>query len=106
MGLDVYLTQGGHEVYWSNITHNLNKMAAEAQIYKPLWRPDEHNFEFACDLLEPLSYGLALLLDRPDHFRQFNAENGWGMYEGFLDFVEKYLDACIEYPDAVVSVSR
>ena len=34
------------------------------------------------------------------------ATNGWGMYEHFVPFVEKYLEACKEYPDAVIEVSR
>ncbi len=57
MSLDVYLedetkprvcsccnqviTGSFEEVYISNVTHNLNKMAGEAGIYEALWRPEE-----------------------------------------------------------------
>ena len=50
--------------------------------------------------------GLADLKARPEHFKTFNSPNGWGMYEHFVPFVEKYLEACKEYPDAIVGVSR
>ena len=43
MSLSVYLSE---EVYNSNITHNLNKMAAEAGIYRLLWYPEEEDLTF------------------------------------------------------------
>lgn len=94
------------EVYSRNITHNLNKMAAEAGIYAALWRPDESGFTHAQQLIAPLEQGLALLKSDPDRFRQFNPENGWGTYESLLDFVADYLHACREWPSASVEVSR
>jgi hypothetical protein len=32
--------------------------------------------------------------------------NGWGDYDGFITFVRDYLEACEQYPDANVRVSR
>lgn len=93
-------------LYSSNITHNLNKMAAEAGIYKHLWRPDEIGFDRAEQLIQPLTDGLALLKSDPARFEAFNSPNGWGMYEHFVRFVEDYLNACIERPKAKVRVSR
>ena len=46
------------------------------------------------------------LKSRPEYFKQFNAANGWGTYEHFVPFVEGYLDACLQYRDAIVGVSR
>jgi hypothetical protein len=109
MSLDVYLknsTIEDNDVYSANITHNLNAMAAEAGIYEHLWRPDEIKIVKASELIEPLSAGLKLLKSDPTRFEKHNAENGWGLYEHFVPFVEKYLTACIENPDALVSVSR
>lgn len=107
MSLDVYLTVTKPvEVYDANITHNLNKMAEAAGIYKHLWRPDEIGVTKARELIEPLTVGLAKLKADPDHFEQFNSPNGWGKYEHFVPFVAKYLAACIENPDAEVMVSR
>ena len=92
--------------YSANITHNLGKMATEAGIYMHLWRPDEIEIKTAQELIDPLRSGLALLKSDEQRFIQFNATNGWGLYEHFVPFVEKYLNACIENPDAEVRVSR
>lgn len=93
-------------VYSRNITHNLGKMADAAGIYKYLWRPDENGITKASQLIQPLRDGLAALNTDPDKFKAFNPSNGWGNYEGLCDFVTDYLQACEEYPDAAVSVSR
>ena len=99
MSLDVYLTrkkwvsydegkthtEENEEVYWANITHNLSKMAGEAGIYEALWRPEEIGKTKATEIVE-----LADLKARPEHFKTFNSPNGWGMYEHFVPFVEKY----------------
>jgi hypothetical protein len=94
------------DVYSSNITHNLGRMAEEAGIYKHLWRPEEIGITTASQLVEPLSVGLVLLKSDPPRFKAFNSPNGWGLYEHFVPFVETYLEACRENPDAEVSVSR
>lgn len=94
------------QLFFANITHNLNKMAMEASIYQHVWRPEELNITTASELIEPLTKGIADMKARPDHYKQFNAANGWGLYEHFVPWLEKYLDACKEYPDAVVEVSR
>lgn len=107
MSLDVYLIDESDNVlYEANITHNLNKMAGEAGIYECLWRPDEHGIKKAGQIIEPLRAGLAQLVERPTHFEQFNAPNGWGMYHHFLPFCAKYLEACIAHPGAIVRVWR
>lgn len=107
MSLDVYLSATRPvEVYWANITHNLVGMADAAGIYQALWRPEEIGITKASQLIEPLTKGLELLKSDPAKFEAFNSPNGWGLYENFMPFVEKYLEACKENPDADVSVSR
>lgn len=120
MSLDVYLTRKKYisyddckthtvedeELYNDNITHNLYTMAEEAGIFQHLWRPEELNINKANELIIPLEKGLADLKARPDYFKQFNDPNGWGMYEHFIPFVEKYIEACKLYPDADINVSR
>lgn len=93
-------------VYEGNITHNLNAMAQGAGIYMELWRPEEMGITKAGQLIEPLTRGLKLLKSDPERFKRFNAPNGWGTYRDLVGFVERYLDACIENPDARVEVSR
>lgn len=120
MSLDVYLnrkrylsydegktyTEDDEQVYWANITHNLGKMAGEAGIYEALWRPEEIGKKRASEIVELLEKGLTDLKTRPEHFEKFNSPNGWGMYKNFVPFVEKYLEACKEFPDAIIEVSR
>lgn len=107
MSLDVYLTAvRPTTIFSSNITHNLNGMAKAAGIYSELWRPDEIGVTKASQLIAPLAKGLRLLKETPALFEQYNASNGWGMYKHFVPFVEEYLNACRENPDADVSVSR
>lgn len=125
MSLDVYLTGPETEVecvcsccdnvhtkktretyYDANITHNLGRMADAAGIYNCMWRPEEHGIAKAAQLIEPLRAGLALLQSDEPRFSQYNASNGWGLYEHFVPFVAKYLQACQKYPDADVNASR
>ena len=107
MSLDVSLKEMRlTSIYDSNITHNLNKMAEVAGIYKHLWRPDEIGITKASQLIEPLREGLALLLSDPERFKEFDPENKWGDYDGLVDFVRSYLAACQENPNAMVEVTR
>ena len=70
------------------------------------WRPEEIGAEYAKDIIEIVEKGLAYLKARPEYFEQFNSPNGWGMYEHFVPFVAKYLEAIKEYPEAKIEVSR
>jgi len=107
MSLDVCLSAiRPTTIYDRNITHNLNRMAAAAGIYQHLWRPDEIGVTKASQLIEPLRTGLTALLADPEKFKQFNPANGWGDYDGLVAFVQEYLSACEENPDADVSVCR
>lgn len=105
MSLSVYLNVT-HCVFWRNITHNLGGMAEKAGIYKALWRPEEIGAKIAGDIIEPLTNGLDLLKQNPDEFKKYNPENGWGDYEGLVDFVTEYLRFCVLFPDAEISVFR
>lgn len=100
------VTVSDGRVFSANITHNLNRMASEAGIYDCLWRPDEIGITKARELIDPLEKGLALLRSDPARFEAFNPSNGWGSYKGFVPWVERYLQACVLFPDAKVSVWR
>lgn len=95
-----------HELYSANITHNLGKMAKEAGLYMALWRPDELGIKTAKELIPLIESDLPGLKEHPEVFKKFSPENGWGTYEGFVEFVEGYLEACKQYPYARVEVSR
>ena len=94
-----------NELYWSNITHNLNKMADKAGIYEALWRPEEKGYKVAKDIIEIVEAGLKELKKRSEYFKGFNPENGWGTYEQLVNFTEEYLEACKKYPEAIIRVS-
>lgn len=100
-----YETNNIEEVLSVNITDNLNRMAKEAGVYDVLWKPSESGIVKAGDMVPALRAGLADLEARPDHFRQFNAQNGWGTYEYFVPFVREVLAAAIENPTAEVRAS-
>lgn len=111
MSLDVYLEdtctcgEKTDQVYSRNITHNLGRMAREAGIYTELWHPERSGFKLATELVEPLCIGLDRLKETPNHYKQFNPENGWGNYEGLVEFVTDYLKACQEYPKSKITTS-
>lgn len=98
--------ESSDEVYHGNITHNLIEMADKAGIYKYLWEPETLGIVKAFRLIDALQNGLTFLRNNSTFCKQFNPSNGWGSYEVFVDFVQNYLDACIQYPDANVFVSR
>jgi hypothetical protein len=107
MSLDVSLTKvRSTEVFWANITHNLNDMAEAAGIYKHLWLPEEIGITHAGQLIEPLEAGLKKMKADPDKYREYDSPNGWGKYDDFVPWVERYIEACKQDPDAEVSVSR
>lgn len=119
MSLDVTLTQNmPTEVFSANITHNLGLMAEqvklgkrygeELNLYKLLWRPDELVIPIlhARELGDYLDTAWNILLADPDHFKKFNPENGWGEYENLQTLVYKYRNACWDYPESTISVSR
>ena len=114
-----------NEVFSVNITHNLTEMADKAKIYEALWRPyrikstyskdltreDEFKFEYETDVLAKeiipfLEKGLKKLKAKPEYYKKFNSFNGWGMYEHFVPFVEKCLNACKENPELIVITDR
>lgn len=105
MSLDISLVRNQPTtVYSSNITHNLTRMADEAGIYKHLWEPEENSYTLASQLIGPLENALTLLKSDPERFKKYNAPNNWGVYEDFVNFIEKYLDACKQYPNATIEI--
>ena len=115
MSLDVYLVENKPvEVYSRNITHNLGKMAGCVDVssgggltlYHVLWRPDENGFKLAYELIPYLARGYAELIGYPEKYKAYNPTNGWGSYDGLVEFVFSYLQSCRENPNAVIKVSR
>jgi len=97
----VAISRDPTNVYGDNITHNVTKMAIEADLYF-LWHPDEHGINHASEMIPKLRVGIKKLKDNPDHMKTFNPSNGWGNYEDLLRFAEGVLDACELNPEAKV----
>jgi hypothetical protein len=99
-------------VFTQNITHNLGKMAGNVvfedglTLYDILWRPDEHGFVYAKGIADYLDIGFNILLSEPDYYKTFNPENGWGSYDGLVNFVYNYRNACWDNPEAELSICR
>jgi len=113
-------------LYTDNITHNLGKMANAAGLYEALWRPyrlkegynisendyqaeykfEEDNPVKANEIIPIIEKGLADMIARPEYYETFNSSNGWGMYEHFLPFIVRYLEALKKYPESFVECSR
>ena len=94
------------ELFTANITHNLGYMADKAGIYKILWRPEVVGAVVASDISSELARGLGDMKKRPEYYKPFDAGNKWGTYKDFIPWLEKYLEACLEYPDAKIEISR
>jgi len=107
MSLDIWLEQITEPVtvFDANITHNLGRMAREANIYDVLWRPEEHDISKAWQLIGPLSSAIEEMEKDPERFKKHDAPNGWGLYEHFLPWLKRLLDACEVYPGATIRTS-
>lgn len=99
---------GSSEVYSANYTHNIISIAKEVDLYYPIWRPEEMNppIAYAKDLVSLLLSGIERMRTHKDSLVLLNPKNGWGSYETFLPWVEKYIQACQDYPEAVIRVRR
>ena len=113
MSLDVTLTKTmPTEVYTSNITHNLSKMANQVMLEggitlrDVLWHPEKNGLYYARDISELLDEAFNTLLAEPNRFKTYNPENGWGDYDGLVDFVYNYRNACWDNPEAEIGVSK
>jgi hypothetical protein len=93
-------------LFQNNITHNLVPMAHLAGLYQYVWRPEENGINTAADMIPHLEQGLSNLLDTSQKFMHLNPDNGWGSYDGLVMFIQQYLRACKEYPDALVEACR
>ena len=77
----------------------LEKIASVLNSFNP---DDLYENPTADKLIPHLEAGLLKLKSHPEHYKQFDASNGWGTYKDFVPFVEEILDACKEHPKANV----
>lgn len=107
MPLDVTLTMTQPvEVFSANITHNLNRMAAALGVYQEIWKSDTVGINFAHQLIPVLESTIQKMKYNPEFYQAFDSPNGYGKYSDLLAWLEEYLDACKQYPEAVITVNR
>lgn len=106
MSLDVELRIGDEVVFKWNITHNLTSMADRAGFYRAAWRPDESGWANASDIADKLVDGVSYMIKNKKELELLNPDNGWGSYDGLLEFAFAYARACFENPEATIWVSR
>jgi len=97
-----------HVVWERNVTHNLGRLADALGVYEIIWRPEETDgmIECADDMVPPLEVAISVLLDKFDEYKKYEPENGWGTRNGFIRFMRGYLEACHEFPNALIKASR
>lgn len=52
----------------------------------------------------PLAEAVKRMEADPDTYREMNPPNGWGDYEGALDFLRRLADACAENPKCRIGI--
>ena len=57
----------------------------------------------AGEILATLDDMVIAMEAHPDVYRALNPENGWGNYEGALNYIRRFRDACAESPSAIVN---
>ena len=105
MSLDIYLVCPHCEttVTSQNITHNVSPMWVKAGCFDALY---ESNGKLASWSLPALEAAIIAMKADPDGFRALNPANGWGSYEGALEWLEKWTKNVREKPELKIVVSR
>lgn len=109
MSYDIYLEidTGGESpatVYEvGNYTSNVSGMWTQALNDRALYEFDGMAATEAVPLLDA---GIAAMEADPAGFRELNPANGWGRYEGALDYLRRLRAGCVEHPKTVIRVSH
>jgi hypothetical protein len=102
----------------NNITHNLSYMAkaVSEDFYKALWRPyelfdlDEDKWKetpvLASSIVQTVKDGYQELKKSPEKYRPHTPSNGYGTYEGLVNFVWAYFHRLENNPNGIVITSR
>ncbi|MFJ5625436.1 hypothetical protein ACIQD3_22665 [Peribacillus loiseleuriae] len=84
-----------------NYTYNVSKMYRVAMGISL----SELDGQKATDVIPMIRKGVDEMLANPEKYRAMNPPNGWGSYEGALDYIQKLLHECEKNPDSIIRVS-
>lgn len=89
----------GEDTLEFNYTYNVSPMWYE--IY-----PEDDGMVFidgmsGKEAYPKVSKAISEMLSKEKFMKKLNPENGWGDYEGFLEFLHKVADACIKCPNGI-----
>ncbi|MFB5759013.1 hypothetical protein [Paenibacillus medicaginis] len=102
MSWDVSLVKDGHEeIDCGNYTYNVSPMYRRAMGFTI---GDLHR-RSAADVAIILTDGIITLTNKPALYKEMNPENGWGNYEGAINFLAQIVKNCLLYPDYELVVS-
>lgn len=106
MGLSLYLEHEkcptcGHAEERDSFDYTYNVSPMWRQIY-----PDDEGMVFidgmtGKEAFEKLIHALDYMKQHKEELEALNPSNGWGSYEGFMEFIRELIHACIETPDAI-----
>ena len=111
MSLVIDLIQEGcpaesRSVHTANITHNLADLALTLRVYGVLWKPEEYGIVKAEQLIPYLENAISNLRNNEMSCKRYEAVNGWGTTDQFLEFLTDLTQSCYLYPKAIVKSSR
>ena len=106
--LGKYVDLGGESPEWfmvfdTNMTHNLTPMWRKAGIYDALYNAEG---KLAQEIISILKVGLDDMEEYSDEYKKLSPSNGWGTYEGAIEFLSGIINACESYPKAEIFISK
>ena len=102
--VSLWIDTGGEtsaEVWSRNITSNLSRMWNEAGVPLHEWDGLE-----AGTCWPNLDTALTFMQSKPEAFKELNPPNGWGDYDGCVDFLLELRNVCKQHPRCTLRVSH
>lgn len=84
----------------TNYTHNVGPMLHDAGID---WNGKMNNLPVS-EALPILEAGISKLESNPEYYRSMNPENGWGSYDGMMEWLAVIRKQMKAHPEGVVRV--
>lgn len=103
MSYDIYLTPPKPQgVEIGNMTYNI------APMYNKAFGVDDWKKvvggKRAGDVIPEIFFAHKDMKDNPEDYKPLNPKNGWGSYEGALEYLNKLLVGCCENPDCTIDI--